>query len=81
VNTQVSKTICTICLETFKRGESYSQWPCPAHHVFHYDCMLNVLRRQNQCPLCRHTVEAANLLPIDVALRMFYSQADFPVIV
>lgn len=62
---------CPICLETLHFGERYARWPCPAQHVFHYDCMLNVLRRQNSCPLCRHLVEAAPLIPIGVLLANF----------
>jgi hypothetical protein len=69
MNIQLSDTNCSVCLEALQLGEYYSHWPCSARHVFHYDCMLNVLRRQNQCPLCRHPVEAANLLPMDFAFR------------
>ncbi len=79
VNIHLPETTCTICLEKLQPGESYSQWPCPAQHAFHYDCMLNVLRRQNQCPLCRHAVDAANLPPIDVIFTRFLSRLGFRV--
>ncbi len=66
---------CTICLEGFEYGEYYAQWPCEAKHTFHYDCMLNVLRAQNTCPLCRHAVErsdyAARLLMLQHLYRTF----------
>ncbi|CAF1047423.1 unnamed protein product [Rotaria sordida] len=71
VNSQLCETNCSICLETLQPDEHYSQWPCPAQHVFHYNCMLNVLRRQNSCPLCRHLVEAAPLPSLDVVWRNF----------
>lgn len=52
---------CIICLESFRLGEGYAEWPCAAKHKFHFDCMLNNLRVVNKCPLCRHPVEAAPL--------------------
>ena len=50
---------CTICLSDFQIDDPYEQWPCPSPvpHLFHSDCMLNILRRQNTCPICRHPVE------------------------
>lgn len=50
---------CTICLSDFQLDEHYEQWPCPSSvpHRFHFNCMLNILRRQNTCPICRHPVE------------------------
>jgi hypothetical protein len=73
VNSQLCETTCTICLETLKLNEHYSQWPCTAQHTFHYTCMLNVLRRQNVCPLCRDAVEAADLQPTDTVFQIFLS--------
>lgn len=52
---------CIICLESFKQGDSYEEWPCPSPvpHIFHYDCMLDYLRSKYTCPMCRHPVEAS----------------------
>ena len=61
LNTQIPETKCVICYEQFLIGDQYSTWPCAAQHMFHYQCMLEVLRKQNHCPLCRHAVEAAQL--------------------
>ncbi|CAF1199010.1 unnamed protein product [Adineta ricciae] len=63
--TQVDTTMenegneCVICLESFKQGDSYEEWPCPSPipHIFHYDCMLDYLRSKHTCPICRHPVE------------------------
>ena len=51
---------CVICLGYLKQDESYEEWPCPSPipHIFHYNCMLESLRRKNTCPLCRHAVDA-----------------------
>ncbi len=54
-------TRCTLCLENFELGETYSPWPCTGNHFFHFNCMLEALRSRNTCPLCRHPVEAAYL--------------------
>ncbi len=74
VNSQLSKTTCAICLEEFHLGDSYSQWPCKAQHTFHHNCMLSVLRRQNQCPLCRHIFEEN-----DLSLDDFESETDYEI--
>ncbi len=77
LHTQLPETKCVICLEPFLIGDNCSQWPCAAQHIFHYTCMLQVLRRQNQCPLCRHTVEAANLPSIDDMFNLVLLQDRF----
>lgn len=66
-------TKCMICLEDFKLGESFEEWPCPSlvPHRFHYDCMLAWLRRKNTCPICRHPVQAYCTMD-DNLLRMFF---------
>lgn len=50
-------TTCVLCFEDIQSGDLYSQWPCQAQHMFHHICMLNVIRRQNKCPLCRYKFE------------------------
>ncbi|CAF0960035.1 unnamed protein product [Rotaria sordida] len=52
---------CSICLEDLQLNQRIARWPCQARHTFHFDCMLDVLRAGNTCPLCRHPVEAADL--------------------
>ncbi|CAF3742150.1 unnamed protein product [Rotaria sp. Silwood1] len=61
---------CTICLEDFQSDRRFAQWPCKARHRFHFNCMLNVLRVGNKCPLCRHPVEAANLPSIETVIPL-----------
>lgn len=50
---------CMICLEDFHINETYRIWPCLSKipHIYHDECMLNILRRQNTCPICRCPVE------------------------
>jgi hypothetical protein len=58
---QLMDTFCSICLDKFQSGQCYAQWSCEDQHIFHYACMLDVLRRQNTCPKCHHAVDAAHL--------------------
>ncbi len=54
---------CIICYADFKLNDCYEKWPCPSNipHIFHYECILNILRRSNTCPICRHPIEAGQL--------------------
>jgi hypothetical protein len=54
-------TTCPICQDDFRLKPCFAQWPCPATHIFHFDCMLDVLRAGNTCPLCRCPAEPADL--------------------
>lgn len=51
--------MCIVCQKDFEINDEYGQWPCPSiiPHILHSDCMLNLLRRNNTCPICRHPVE------------------------
>ncbi|CAF0793165.1 unnamed protein product [Adineta steineri] len=48
---------CAICLEDLTIGEVYARWPCSGAHLFHYDCMQEVLRTSNTCPICREKIK------------------------
>ena len=50
---------CSVCMDKFEIGQAFARWPCPGQHAFHHRCMLDTLRVTNQCPLCRHEVDAA----------------------
>ncbi|UJR24455.1 hypothetical protein I4U23_005831 [Adineta vaga] len=52
--------LCCICLENLQVNRRFNRWPCPSRHEFHFDCMLNILRVGNKCPLFRHPLEPAN---------------------
>lgn len=65
---------CSICLENFQLNQYYTQWPCSAKHTFHFDCMLDVLRTGNKCPLCRHPVESSDLFNRETALRLLFGR-------
>ncbi len=62
---------CSICLDDFQLNQYYTQWPCTAKHTFHFDCMLDVLRAGNTCPLCRFPVEAGDLPNAEAFVRLF----------
>ncbi|CAF4998524.1 unnamed protein product [Rotaria sp. Silwood1] len=61
---------CSICLDDFQFNRRFAQWLCKARHTFHFDCMLNVLRAGNKCPLCRHPVEPASLPSIETIIPL-----------
>ncbi|KAL3745899.1 hypothetical protein ACJRO7_014922 [Eucalyptus globulus] len=47
---------CCICLEEFEGGrEKVVEIPCS--HLFHNKCIVEWLKRNNSCPLCRCKVE------------------------
>uniref|UniRef100_A0AC34F770 RING-type domain-containing protein n=1 Tax=Panagrolaimus sp. ES5 TaxID=591445 RepID=A0AC34F770_9BILA len=50
---------CGICFEELNFGQKYSIWPCESQipHMFHFECMLKLLRTNNQCPFCRQPAE------------------------
>uniref|UniRef100_A0AC34FBN2 RING-type domain-containing protein n=1 Tax=Panagrolaimus sp. ES5 TaxID=591445 RepID=A0AC34FBN2_9BILA len=53
--------VCTLCQFEYVLNEKFAIWPHPstsehassAEHVFHYKCILEQLRRNDKCPLCR----------------------------
>lgn len=69
VDDNLCNASCTICLENFEYDDDYAQWPCEAKHTFHRNCMLNTLRAQHTCPLCRHSVERS-----DYAVQLMMSR-------
>lgn len=46
---------CVICLNSMKEGKNNTVVPLPCHksHVFHYECLLNWVKNQQICPVCR----------------------------
>ncbi|KAL3745898.1 hypothetical protein ACJRO7_014921 [Eucalyptus globulus] len=46
---------CCICLEKLNGAEKVVEIPCS--HLFHNKCIVEWLKRNNSCPLCRCKVE------------------------
>jgi len=42
---------CTICLEDFKIKDKLIYLPC--FHLFHKDCIVNWVKSNSTCPLCK----------------------------
>mmetsp|Transcript_381 Transcript_381/g.355 ORF Transcript_381/g.355 Transcript_381/m.355 type:complete len:182 (+) Transcript_381:449-994(+) len=55
---------CPICLETFSLtpNESLIHLPCNKKHLFHEACILEWLKRDKQCPLCRARLTREDIL-------------------
>jgi len=50
--TSVDVQDCSVCLESFQKSEILKVLPCL--HRFHADCIDNWLRRNGNCPICKH---------------------------
>lgn len=46
---------CTTCMETFELGEEVARLSC--HHIFHRECIVPWLVKNNTCPVCRHVAD------------------------
>lgn len=49
---------CTICLETYREGDTQAFLPC--FHRFHRRCAQEWLVRRSECPVCKHCVCTGN---------------------
>mmetsp|Transcript_70192 Transcript_70192/g.195338 ORF Transcript_70192/g.195338 Transcript_70192/m.195338 type:complete len:393 (-) Transcript_70192:234-1412(-) len=66
---------CSICLDAVDGGSNSAaleqsaeiedhlalRLPCPGGHVYHKRCILQWLRRNRNCPLCRASLQAQNM--------------------
>ena len=52
---------CPICIEAFydSPSEKLIYLPCNRKHVFHESCIVEWLRREQECPLCRSPINNA----------------------
>ena len=53
------KKNCIICMEDFKNGDEVIYLPCL--HVFHNTCILEWLKRHDDCPVCKFKLTLENL--------------------
>ncbi|CAF1266226.1 unnamed protein product [Didymodactylos carnosus] len=69
------KMKCMVCLCEYELHDFYSKWPCVTDlYLFHYNCMLNTLRRQNTCPLCRYEVDPGRSIPMTYIFRSVFGR-------
>ena len=52
---------CSICLESFKTGDSCRKLPDPCGHMFHESCIDLWLEMKTNCPLCKRSIR--DILP------------------
>jgi hypothetical protein len=66
--------VCTVYLEQIQFNQSYATWPCASQppQRFHSRFMLELLRRKNLCPLCRHSVETSSVSSRHPCLPEFF---------
>jgi len=46
---------CCICLSEIAKGEKTMLLPCG--HMFHYECCMTWLKKNNTCPICRFEIK------------------------
>jgi len=49
---------CAVCCNGYSRGEEMIQLPC--EHLFHRECIMEWLKRQNTCPTCRYELPSVH---------------------
>ncbi|CAK8684017.1 unnamed protein product [Clavelina lepadiformis] len=49
-----SETICAVCLESYKIGDTIRELPCK--HIFHKKCIDPWLQSKRTCPMCKVNV-------------------------
>lgn len=54
----LNNNCCSICLEDFKEGDIACILSC--YHIFHKDCLIPWLKKNNNCPNCR-LIENVNI--------------------
>ena len=70
---------CAVCADEFQLNETrVNKLPC--NHIFHNDCIVPWLKKQNTCPLCRAELPAApRIMPRrQYVLRPFRSPVSLP---
>ncbi|XP_065874529.1 E3 ubiquitin-protein ligase WAVH1 [Euphorbia lathyris] len=66
---RLSKSRCGVCLQNVKSGQGTAIFTAECGHVFHFPCIVNKSRNQNQnhlllCPVCSSTWKELPLLSI-----------------
>ena len=51
--TTYNNDTCSVCLDDFDAASQKTSLKCG--HTFHVDCIINCLRKSNECPNCRDT--------------------------
>ena len=54
-NGKIELPSCCICLNDIEKNEETVLLPCG--HMFHWNCCLNWLKRNNTCPMCRFVIK------------------------
>lgn len=53
-------TKCFMCCEQFDIGQSVTTLPC--FHIFHFDCIKNRIKNNNNCPICQFEISLNNII-------------------
>jgi E3 ubiquitin-protein ligase DOA10 len=59
--------ICAICIEKFtaEDGKLLAELNCDSRHIFHLDCLLEWVEKQEVCPLCRQEIKKGEMMGKD----------------
>ena len=47
---------CAICLENYNIGDKVNTLKCNDIHTFHHTCMLEWVKTNDICPMCRENI-------------------------
>lgn len=75
VNEDLTYETCPICLNDYEENCQFARWRCPGKHLFHFDCILQVLRDRNLCPMCRYPLQESKV-PIMCRVSWFVSDEE-----
>jgi len=64
---------CSICLESNKKQLAFLN--CKSKHFFHRECILNWLKENNTCPICREQIKINNKKNIDKIIHLLIDWA------
>ena len=61
---------CSICMDTLTPSDKICELDCK--HAFHYDCIVNWLKIDNSCPICRKQLKSPQILENHYFLTIFF---------
>lgn len=60
-NSSKPKKDCIICLSEYQINDEITALPCT--HIFHNSCIINWLKQNQTCPLCKYKISKSHFYP------------------
>ena len=52
---------CTICMMDYQKKDKITELPCHPSHRFHNECIVDWIKKNNSCPLCKKAITMNDL--------------------